>query len=52
MLCHLESLFEFYEALEDLDDWSFEDDTLYSYVKYYFELKKAVNSIDDELKDS
>jgi hypothetical protein len=52
MLCHLESLFEFYEALEDLDDWSFEDDTLYSYVEYYFELKKAVNSIDDELKDS
>mgnify|MGYP001296817685 FL=1 len=52
MLCHLESLFEFYKTLEDLEEWSFEDDTLYSYVEYYFELKKAVNSIDDELKDS
>lgn len=52
MLCHLESLFEFYETLEDSEEWSFEDDTLYSYVEYYFELKKAVNSINDELKDS
>ena len=52
MLCHLESLFEFYETLKDLDEWSFEDDTLYSYVEYHFELKNAVNSIDDELKDS
>ena len=52
MLCHLESLFEFYESLEDLNDWSFEDDTLYFYVKYHFELKNAVKSIENELKDS
>ena len=51
MLCHLESLFEFYETLKDLDEWSFEDDTLYSYVEYHFELKNAVKSIDNELKN-
>tara|TARA_B110000503_G_scaffold14987_1_gene20759 strand:- start:6899 stop:7486 length:588 start_codon:yes stop_codon:yes gene_type:complete len=52
MLCHLESLFEFYETIDELDDWSFEDDTLYSYVENHFELKKAVNSITKELKDT
>ena len=51
MLCHLESLFEFYENLEDLDEWSFEDDTLYSYVEYHFELKNSVKAIDDALKE-
>ncbi len=51
MLCHLESLFEFYENLEDLDDWSFEDDTLYSFVEDHFELKNNVKAIDDELKE-
>ena len=51
MLCHLESLFEFYENLEDLNDWSFEDDTLYSNVEYHFELKNNVKAIDDALKD-
>ena len=50
MLCHLESLFEFYETLEDLDDWSFEDDTLYSYVEHHFKLKNSVKAIDDESK--
>jgi hypothetical protein len=48
---HLESLFEFYENLEDLDEWSFEDDTLYSYVEYHFELKNSVKAIDDALKE-
>lgn len=52
MLCHLESLFELYESIEDLNDWVFEDDTLYFYVKYHFELKNAVKTIDNELKDS
>ena len=52
MLCHLESLFEFYETIDELDDWSFEDDTLYSYVENHFELKKAVNSITKKLKDT
>jgi len=51
MMCHLESLFEFYENLEDLDDWSFEDDTLYSYVELHFELKNSVKAIDDALKE-
>jgi hypothetical protein len=51
MLCHLESLFEFYETKDELDDWSFEDDALYSYVEYHFELKNAVKSIDNELKN-
>jgi len=51
MLCHLESLFEFYENLEDLDDWSFEDDTLYSYVEDHFELKNNVKAIDDALRE-
>ena len=52
MLCHLESLFEFYETIEDLEEWSFEDETLISYVENHFELKKAVNSITKELKDT
>jgi len=51
MLSHLESLFEFYENLEDLNDWSFEDDTLYSYVEHHFELKNNVKAIDDALRD-
>ena len=51
MLCHLESLFEFYEKLEDLNDWSFEDDTLYSFVEHHFELKNSVKAIDDALKE-
>ena len=51
MLCHLESLFEFYETIDDLDDWSFEDDTLYSYVEYHFELKNTVKAIGDKLKN-
>jgi hypothetical protein len=51
MLCHLESLFEFYEKLEDLNDWSFEDDTLYSHVVHHFELKNSVKAIDDALKE-
>ena len=52
MLCHLESLFEFYETIDDLDDWSFEDDTLYSYVEYHFELKNTVKAIGDKLKNT
>ena len=51
MLCHLESLFEFYEKLEDINDWSFEDDTLYSHVVHHFELKNSVKAIDDALKE-
>ena len=51
MLYHLESLFEFYEKLENLNDWSFKDDTLYSYVEYHFELKNSVKAIDDALKE-
>lgn len=50
MLCHFESLFEFYENLEDLEKWSFEEDTLYSYVKYHFELKNNEKAIDNALK--
>ena len=52
MLCHLESLFEFYETIDDLEEWSFEDETLFSYVKHHFEIKKAVKSITKELKDT
>ena len=39
LLCHFESLFEFYDSIEELDEWTFEDDALYSFVQYYFELK-------------
>ena len=51
MLCHLESLFEFCDNLEDLNEWSFKDDTLYSYVEYHFELKNSLKVIDDALKN-
>ena len=50
ILCHFDSLFEFYESMDATDDWTFNDDTLYSYVERHFELKKAVNFIDDKLK--
>jgi hypothetical protein len=50
ILCHFDSLFEFYNSIEELDDWTFEDDLLYSFVKYHFELKNAVDFIDKELK--
>jgi hypothetical protein len=40
MLCHFDSLFEFYENIESTEDWCFNDDTLYSYVKHHFDLKK------------
>ena len=52
MLSHLESLFEFYETIDDLEEWFFEDDILFSYVKHHFEIKKAVKSITKELKDT
>jgi hypothetical protein len=51
MLCHLESLFEFYENLKELEEWSFEEDTLYSYVEYHFELKNSIKAIDDALRE-
>ena len=44
ILCHFDSLFEYYNSLEELDDWAFEDDALYSFVKYHFELKNDLNS--------
>ena len=50
ILCHFDSLFEFYESMDATDDWTFNDDTLYSYVERHFELKNAVNFIDDKLK--
>jgi len=50
MLCHLESLFEFYETIDDLEEWSFEDETLFSYVKHHFEMKNVVNEIKKKLQ--
>jgi hypothetical protein len=44
LLCHFESLFEFYDSIEELDEWTFEDDALYSFVQYHFELKNEPNS--------
>lgn len=44
LLCHFESLFEFYDSIEELDEWTFEDDTLYSFVQYHFELKNKPNT--------
>jgi hypothetical protein len=45
LLCHFDSLFEFYNSIEELDEWTFEDDTLFSFVQYHFELKNDSNSI-------
>jgi len=42
MLCHFDSLFEFHESIDALDDWTFNDDTLHSYVERHFELKKSL----------
>ena len=40
LLCHFDSLFESYNHLDELNEWIFEDDTLFSFVQYHFELKK------------
>ena len=39
LFCHFVSLFKDYEGMEELDQWTFEDDTLYSLVQLFFELK-------------
>lgn len=44
LLCHFDSLFKYYNSLEELNDWAFEDDALYSFVKYHFDLKKNLDS--------
>lgn len=43
LLCHFKSLFKFYDQTEVFDEWTFEDDALYSFVQYYFELKSKSN---------
>ena len=47
--CHFDTLFEFYKSMEDLEGWTFEDDTLNSFVKHHFDLKSAVKFIDKEI---
>lgn len=49
ILCHFDLLFEFYESLEDLDDWTFEEDELYALVKHHFDLKESVKLLKKEL---
>jgi hypothetical protein len=45
LLCHFDSLFEFYNSIEELDEWTIDvDGTLYSFVQYHFELKNEPNS--------
>lgn len=41
MFCHFDSLFEFYDNIEGMSDWTFEDDVLHSIIQNYFELNKA-----------
>ncbi len=50
LLCHFDSLFEFYDTIEEVDDWTFYEDDLLPIVKYHFELKKAVDFIGKELE--
>jgi len=50
ILCHFDLLFEFYDGIEDLNDWTFEEDALYSIVKYHFDLKESVKLMEKELK--
>ena len=38
ILCHFDLLFEFYDSLDDLDDWTFEEDELYTLVKHHFDI--------------
>ncbi len=45
ILCHFNSLFEFYESIEELEDWTFKDDALHSFAQYHFELKKVAASM-------
>jgi hypothetical protein len=37
MHCHFQELYKYYDSLEELQDWEFEDDVLFDYVKAYFE---------------
>lgn len=40
--CHFDSLFMYYDSMEDLKDWDFdEEDALFHFVKAYFENKKC-----------
>ena len=50
LLCHFDLLFEFYEKLEDLNEWTFEDDALHTIIKHHFDLKNAVDSIGKSLE--
>ena len=50
LLCHFDSLFEFYDTLEEVDDWTFYEDDLLPIIQYHFELKKAVDFIGKELE--
>lgn len=50
LLCHFDSLFEFYEKLEDLNEWTFEDDALYAIVKNHFDIKNAIDSMHKSLE--
>lgn len=49
ILCHFDLLFEFYDSLDDLDDWTFEEDELYTLVKHHFDLKESVKLLKKEL---
>ena len=49
MLCHFDLLFEFYDSLDDLNDWTFEEDELYALVKHHFDLKESVKLLKKEL---
>jgi hypothetical protein len=50
LLCHFDSLFEFYDTIEEVDDWTFFEDDLLPVIQYHFELKKTVDFIGKELE--
>jgi len=55
LLCHFENLFEYDESYEQLinDGWEIkEESALEEVIKYYFDLKKCVQFIDNELSQN
>jgi hypothetical protein len=49
LLCHFERLFQFYESMDDLKEWTFNDDALHQMIIYHFDLNATVNSMKSEL---
>ena len=49
LVCHFERLFKNYKCIDDLKEWTLNDDALEQMINYYFELNETVDSMQSEL---